>query len=95
MSAAYFSVRLTAEHFLSLRTSKDDKIANAVYRSLREVVGEERAKQVRLEFLNLFNLRKYADHRGVLFTEEEARDIVRTAEELMNFIIDNLGRTDQ
>ncbi len=50
--------------------------------SLREVIRERRDKQVRLEFLNLFNLRKYADHRGVFFTEEEARDIVRTAEEL-------------
>ncbi len=92
VSAAYFSVRLTTEHFLATRTSKDDKIANALYRKIREVIGEEEANQVRLDFLDLFNLRKYADHRGVLFSEEEAREIVEIAENLMKFIINNLGQ---
>ncbi len=95
VSAAYFSVRLTAEHLLTIRTSKDDKIANAVYRNLKEVLREEKARQVRLDFLDLFNLRKYADHRGVLFTEDEARDIVKMAEDLMKLIINNLSRSDR
>jgi len=92
VSASYFAVRLAAEHFIAIRTSKDDKIANALYRRMRELVGEERAEEVRLDFLELFSLRKYADHRGVLFDREEAEEIVGLAEGLLLLIVTNLGR---
>jgi len=91
VSASYFAVRLATEHFITIRTSKDDKIANALYRKLKEVLGEEKAEQIRLDFLELFNLRKYADHRGVLF-DEEAWEIVKLAESLMHLIVTNLGK---
>ncbi len=95
VSASYFAVRLTAEHFLPIRTSKDDKIANALYRKLREVVGEERARQVRIDFLEMFAWRKYADHRGVLFDREDAEAAVELARELMDLMVSNLGDREE
>ncbi len=88
-------MRLTAEHFLPIRTSKDDKIANALYRKLREVVGDEKARQVRIDFLEMFAWRKYADHRGVLFDREDAEAAVELARELMDLMVSNLGDREE
>ncbi|MGB9630810.1 MAG: hypothetical protein ACP5KE_02770 [Candidatus Methanodesulfokora sp.] len=44
VSASYFFVRLTIEHYIKdLKTMKDDKIANALKRSLARKNGRERS----------------------------------------------------
>ncbi len=46
VSASYFTVRLLVEHLLrDLRTSKDDKIANALRRHLEGKVDRENSSQ--------------------------------------------------
>jgi len=95
VSASYFAVRLLAESFLpALMTTKDDKIANALFREVERRSGKEKAYYIRSEFLYLFNERKKADHRPDLFKEEEARGIVRRAEFLFNEIREILSRSD-
>jgi len=46
VSASYFSVRLVAEHYIrDLRTTKDDKIANALKKSLMKKLGEKKPRK--------------------------------------------------
>ena len=87
VSASYFAVRLTVEHFIEgLRTTKDDKIANALFRIAERKVGREEATRLKGTFLFLFNERKRADHRPHLFSREEAERIVRVARSLRDEI---------
>ncbi len=80
VSAAYFSVRMLAEYMMpGLRTSKDDKIANALRRMLSRKVGEDEAERIRSDFLSLFEARKRADHRPFMFEEREAKFFVEMA----------------
>ena len=88
VSAAYFSVRAAVEHLLpGLRTSKDDKIANALKRVLRRELGDEGAEEARGKFLALFEARKVADHRPKSMEEEEARFYVSLAVDLRKMIL--------
>ncbi len=88
VSASYFSLRLTAEHLIrGLMTTKDDKIANALYREIKRKCGEERAKRVKETYLFLYNERKKADHRPHLFTKDEARRILEISESLRREIV--------
>ncbi len=60
VSAAYFSVRLMAEVLLKdIKTTKDDKIANAIGRIL--------GKNFKEETMWLYEERKKADHRPFFF----------------------------
>ena len=94
VSAAYFSVRMLAEHMMpGLRTSKDDKIANALKRMLSREVGEDEAERIRSKFLSLFEARKRADHRPFMFEEDEARFFVEMAMEIRD-MLKSLGRGD-
>jgi len=89
VSAAYFSVKMTTEHLLKgLRTTKDDKVANALKRLLLVKVGEKKAEIVRRRFLALFEARKLADHRPRMLTEEEAEKFVKMAIELRKIILE-------
>ena len=84
VSASYFAVRLLTEHFLpNLMTTKDDKIANALFREVERRSGRRKAEEMRCTFLFLFSERKRADHRADLFGEEEARTVVEKATSLM------------
>ncbi len=92
VSAAYFAVRLLAESkLMGLRTRKDDKIANALYRLLLRL-GEEEAEWIRRSFMKLFEARKMADHTSVSFNREEAKSLVRLAMELVERIEEVTGR---
>ena len=83
VSAAYFSVRTLAEHVIrGLRTSKDDKIANALKRSLLNYASEEEAERFRAIYLSLFEARKRADHRPFMFNREDAEFYLRLAREI-------------
>jgi len=79
VSAAYFSVRLMAEVLLKdLKTTKDDKIANAVGRIL--------GREIKEEILWLYEERKKADHRPFLFDRERASLVVSKASKLLKII---------
>ncbi len=79
VSASYFAVRLMAESFLKgLTTTKDDKIANALGRSL--------GPKVREEMLWLYEERKKADHRPYLFDKERASLAVKKSSELIELM---------
>ena len=92
VSASYFAVRLTVEHFLpDIRTTKDDKLANALFREIKRRKGEEKAKEVKKCFLFLFNERKKADHRPYIFSGEEAFGIVARAESLIEELLEIFG----
>ncbi len=82
VSASYFAVRLLVEHYIPINTSKDDKIANALKRRLERSVGS-RAEDFRRRYLKLFQRRKIADHKPLLFSREEAEGIVREAADLI------------
>ncbi len=84
VSASYFAVRLLVEHFIPLKTTKDDKIANALYREVEKKIGRRRAKEIREEFLKLFHKRKVADHRPYLFSEVEAQEMLERAKSLID-----------
>lgn len=64
-------------------TTKDDKIANALFREVERRVNREKAEEMRYIYLFLFSERKRADHRADLFREEEAITIVDKAVYLM------------
>ncbi len=88
VSASYFAVRLTVEHFLNkLRTTKDDKIANALFREVSKRLGKREAERMRKEYMLLFNERKKADHRPYLFMKDETTRLVQMAESLREEII--------
>ncbi len=89
VSAAYFSVRLAAESILKgLKTKKDDKIANALMKVLSRKLGEKKAKELKDEYMALFEARKIADHRPISFSKEMAEFYVRTAEKLRDIILE-------
>ncbi len=91
VSAAYFAVRLTVEHRVrGLRTTKDDKIANALKRTLEVRVGRERAEGARRDYLDLFVRRKTADHRPYSFSREEAEDALEKASRLIRLVEESL-----
>ncbi|RDD53667.1 MAG: HEPN domain-containing protein [Candidatus Korarchaeota archaeon NZ13-K] len=76
VSAAYFSVRLMAEALIGdIRTTKDDKIANALGRLL--------GRDARERMMWLFGERKRADHRVHLFDESTATQVLEVARELL------------
>ncbi len=76
VSAAYFSVRLMAEALIGdIRTTKDDKIANALGRLL--------GWDARERMMWLFGERKRADHRAHFFDESTAFQVLETARELL------------
>jgi len=87
VSAAYFSVRLAAESVLNIKTKRDDKIANAVRRLLEVKVGVEKAREAWIEYMKLFDCRKMADHRGKLYSREEAKRCIEIAEKLRSLIL--------
>ncbi|GEM_PF-394248 len=92
VSASYFSVRLAAESVLKgLKTSKDDKIANALERVLSKKLGEKRAKEVRNRYMGLYAARKLADHRAFSFNRELASSYVEMAGELREVIFSLVG----
>ncbi len=68
VSAAYFSVRLTAESMLDIKTKRDDKIANAVRRLLEEVVAKE-AEEAWRYYMIPSEKRRLAGHRRNLHKE--------------------------
>lgn len=87
VSASYFAARLLTEHFIpNLMTTKDDKIANALFREALRRSSEERATEIRRIYLFLFSERKRADHREDIFSEEEAKTVVNLAVSLMREI---------
>ncbi len=93
VSAAYFSVRMAAEAFLlGMRTKKDDKIARGLKRLLTPILGGEGAEEVRLSFLQLFDMRKAADHRPTKMTREDAEFAVGRARELRAAILEAARR---
>ncbi len=93
VSASYFSVRLLVEHLIKgLKTSKDDKIANALYRRIEGKIGRKAASDVRKRYLKLFQSRKIADHKPYLFSREEAEYIVMEAKKLISEIEESLSR---
>ncbi len=100
VSASYFSVRLAAESVLKgLKTSKDDKIANALERVLSKKLGEKEAKEVKNRYMGLYAARKLADHRAFSFNRELASSYVEIAGELRKVIlslvgVDRLGGAD-
>ncbi len=84
VSASYFAVRLFVEHVIpDLLTSKDDKIANALYREVKRRANEEVAKRLKDVYMTLYTYRKMADHRETLFELEESKEIVKMAESLI------------
>ncbi len=83
VSASYFAVRLFVEYYIPIKTTKDDKIANALYRTLKQRLGERKAKEMKEIYLNLFQRRKVADHRPYLFSKEEAEEVLKNARELV------------
>jgi len=87
VSAAYFSLRLAAESTLGIKTKRDDKIANAVRRLLEAKIGPREAKEAWRKYMKLFDSRKLADHRGKLYTREEAEACIKTAKELRKLIL--------
>ncbi len=101
VSASYFSVRLAAESVLKgLKTSKDDKIANALERVLSKKLGKERAKEMRDRYMGLYAARKLADHRAFSFDRELASSYVKMAKELRKVILslasgDRVGGADE
>ncbi len=92
VSASYFATRLLVEHLIrGLKTSKDDKIANALQRRLEERIGEERARDIKERYLKLFMRRKIADHKPYLFSKDEAEWTVLEAKRLMEEIMEALS----
>ncbi|MDK2372104.1 MAG: hypothetical protein QI197_01855 [Candidatus Korarchaeota archaeon] len=92
VSASYFATRLLVEHLIGgLKTSKDDKIANALQRRLEERIGEERARDIKERYLKLFMRRKIADHKPYLFSKDEAEWTVMEAKRLMEEIMEALS----
>ncbi len=92
VSASYFSVRLAAESVLKgLKTSKDDKIANALERVLSKKLGEKEAKEVKNRYMGLYAARKLADHRAFSFNRELASSYVEIAGELRKVILSLVG----
>ncbi|MGB9631323.1 MAG: HEPN domain-containing protein [Candidatus Methanodesulfokora sp.] len=84
VSASYFAIRLLTEHFIpNLTTTKDDKIANALFREVERRVNRRKAEEMRYTYLFLFSERKRADHRADLFEKEEAKTIVEKAVSFM------------
>ncbi len=76
VSAAYFSVRLMAEALIGdIRTTKDDKVANALGRLL--------GRDARESMMWLFGERKRADHRPYFFDESAASHVIEVARELL------------
>ncbi len=76
VSAAYFSVRLMAEALIGdIRTTKDDKVANALGRLL--------GRDARESMMWLFGERKRADHRPYFFDESTATLAIEVAKELL------------
>lgn len=67
-------------------TTKDDKIANALFREALRRSGEERTTEIKLTYLFLFSERKRADHKEDILSEEEARAVVDLAVSLMGEI---------
>lgn len=93
VSSSYFAVRLLVENFLpDLMTTKDDKIANALQREVERREGIEKAREMKLTYLFLFNERKRADHRPDLFGEDEAREVLSKAEYMFGEVRRILGK---
>ncbi len=91
VSASYFAVRLLVEHLIpGLKTTKDDKIANALYRAVEGRRGRKVAKSVKARYMELFAYRKMADHHDTLFSLEDSRKIVQMAETLMKEVTEIL-----
>ena len=88
VSSSYFAVRLMAEVLLEdLKTTKDDKIANAVGRIL--------GREVKEEIMWLFEERKKADHRPFFFDKERTSLIVERASKLLSVLKEEIERRER
>ncbi len=84
VSAAYFSVRLMAEVLLKdVKTTKDDKIANAIGRLL--------GREFKDEMMWLYEERKKADHRPFFFDEKRASLVIERASNILEVMKDKIA----